>query len=88
MFDDDPSVARDRDRRGLVLAAAERGALDGRGLRIPRIDLDDPAEAVGSFGSSPRRSADTRCAACALRTFAEFHVRMPSRRNSPSSVYS
>ena len=36
----------DRVSRALVRRTAERGALDWRGLRIVRIDLDDPAEAV------------------------------------------
>ena len=39
-------VARQRNPRSFMCGAAERGALDGRGVRVHRVDLDDPAEAV------------------------------------------
>ena len=42
----DAPVVADRMGRALVRRTAERSALDRRGLRIVRIDLDDPAEAV------------------------------------------
>ena len=45
--DDDAAVGGERDRRALVLEAAERRPLDRRRPRIPRVDLDDPSEAVG-----------------------------------------
>jgi hypothetical protein len=45
-IDDGPAVARHRDPGALVRRAAEGGALDRAALRIERIDLDDPAEAV------------------------------------------
>ena len=41
------AVARDRHGAGLVLEAAQRRVLDRGGLGILRVDLHDPAEAVG-----------------------------------------
>ena len=43
---DRAAIFRDRDPRAFVRGAAERGALDRRALRVHRVDLDDPAEAV------------------------------------------
>ena len=39
-------IARQCHPRAFVGGAPERGALDGRGRRVHRIDLDDPAKAV------------------------------------------
>ena len=60
-IDDDATVRRDRRGRVLVLEAAERRALDRRGRRIGRVDLDDVAEASAARGgSSTRRSGRRR----------------------------
>ena len=48
--DDDLAVLGLLDPRALVLETSERGALDRRGLRFERIDLDDPTESIGLVG--------------------------------------
>ena len=43
---DGATILGEPDRGALVLEPTERGVLDGRGVRVVRVDLDDPAEAV------------------------------------------
>ena len=44
---DDAPVLADLDGGALVFEPAEGGVLDGGGIRVVRVDFDDPAEAVG-----------------------------------------
>ena len=50
-IDDDAAVLVEDQLGALVAEASERGVLDGRGRRIEGVDLDDPAEGLGSLGS-------------------------------------